>query len=171
MEVLEGDADLADVVEQAGALQVAPVGAREAHGPPELLGVVGHALRVAAGVVVLGLEGVGQAHQHVLRGLELVHEAPSAGAGSGAGQELLEVHGLGQEVVAPGGDALDAVLPCGEGGDEDDGHEAGALVGLEARQASRPESRGIDTSIKMRSGGRASAISTACAPSWASSRT
>ena len=101
---------------------------------------------MAARVVVLRVEGVGEADQHVLGLLQLIHERLRPQQVAGAGDELLGVDGLGEEVVATGGDPLDAVLARHQPGDEHDRDQMRALVGLQAAaglEAGEPRHRDV----------------------------
>lgn len=138
VQVLEGNADLSDVVEKPGAAEVSPFPTVEADGRTQGFGDVGHALGVSPRVVVFGLESRGQAHEDVLRLLQLVHEGLGPKEVPRAGHELLGIHRLRQEVVASCSDALDAILPGHEPGDENDGNEVRPLVGLQATAGVEP---------------------------------
>ncbi len=118
-------------LEKPGAPQVPAFDPAEARGRAQALRVTRHPLGVAAGVVVLGVEGRGQADQHVLGPLQLVDERLRPQEVAGAGEKLFRVDRLGEEVVAAGSDAVDPVLARDEAGDQNDRDERRALVVLE----------------------------------------
>ena len=124
-------ADLADIVQDGAAAQLAADRFVKAHDPRDLGDERADAFDVAAGAMVPGLDGAGEREEHVLGLVEMVLEHLHAQHRPDAGHALGLPERLGQVLVRPGIQAFLLLVRGGQRGKEDDRQEFGARLGLQ----------------------------------------
>ena len=118
-----GDADLADVVQVAAAIERREILGGPAERGSERDGIVRQPLAVAVGVLVARFDDERQAPEDALGGIEVVGVLLEADERRDPGLQLLGVEGLADEVVGARLQAADLVLAGVQPGDERDRNE------------------------------------------------
>ncbi len=125
------NADLADVVQVAAAVQRVQIVGRETQRPAEQDGVSRQALAVAVGVRVARLDGQRQRHERGLGGVERVDQVLHPRERCHARAQLVRVDRLRQELVGARLDPLDAIGHVRQPGHQDHRRQPRGGIGLE----------------------------------------